>query len=179
MTRRSGLSGSRLSAGRTGLDWAPRKRTPTKNKPPPTNPPPAATGNHIGLRTTQSDVQRATGGERLRRHDQARPPYRLRLQLSTSTLRARAEALANAGWTEQALAAAVTNREWEGARGGAVITWLTDLANEPRSRPAAREDPRTGTLRRRLERAQARASAAAPDSPARAAARQLTAQLSR
>ena len=57
-----------------------------------------------------------------------RLPDRLRVQLSTATLRTRAQALASVGWTERALAVAVADRVWNGAHGGAVITWLTDLA---------------------------------------------------
>ncbi len=68
-------------------------------------------------------------------------PDRLRLQLSTSTLRRRAEALAVAGWTEPALKSAVTGRGWDGAGCGAVVTWLTDLAAEA---------PRTLQSRKRI-----------------------------
>ena len=102
-----------------------------------------------------------------------RLPDRLRAQLSTATLRTRAEALACVGWTEQALAVAVTDRVWNGAHGGAVITWLTDLASVGPPHAAANQDSRATTLRLRAEAARAKSAAAGPDSQARRQAREL------
>ena len=105
-------------------------------------------------------------------------PDRLRLQLSASTLRRRAEALAVAGWTEPALRSAVTGRGWDGAGCGAVVTWLTDLAAEAPSHPSEpKTDPRAMTLQCRAEADRARSEAAAPDSLARQQAREFAAQL--
>jgi len=107
-------------------------------------------------------------------------PDRLRLQLSTPTLRRRAEALAVAGWTEHALRSAVTSRGWDGAGCGAVVTGLTDLAAEAPVQPSEpKADPRAMTLRCRAEAARARSEAATPDSPARQQAREFAAELGR
>ena len=93
-----------------------RKELTTKKKPPPTNPTLAASVDH-SRRTTRSHDCPVDGPEQLDTFVgviRSALPDQLRLQLNTSTLRAKAEALANAGWTEQALAAAVIDREWEG-----------------------------------------------------------------
>ena len=108
-----------------------------------------------------------------------RLPERLRVQLGTATLRTKAQALAGVGWTEQALAMAITDREWNGAHGGAVIAWLTDLASMGPWPTGPNQDSRTTTLRLRAEAAGAKSAAAGPDSPARKQARQLVAQLGR
>jgi len=108
-----------------------------------------------------------------------RLPERLRVQLGTATLRTKAQALAGVGWTEQALAMAITDREWNGAHGGAVIAWLTDLASMGPWPTGPNQDSRTTTLRLRAEAARAKSAAAGPDSPARKQARQLVAQLGR
>ena len=105
---------------------------------------------------------------------------RLRLQRGTAALRARAEKLAGVGWTERALAVAISDRVWTGAHGGAVITWLADLASQGPLHPTtADHDSRTTTLRLRAEAARTKSAAAGPDSPARNQARELVAQLGR
>src|SRR5664279_1249176 len=96
-----------------------------------------------------------------------RLPERLRVQLGTATLRTKAQALAGVGWTEQALAMAITDREWNGAHGGAVIAWLTDLASIGPWPTGPNLDSRTTTLRLRAEAARTKSAAAGPDSPAR------------
>ena len=108
-----------------------------------------------------------------------RLPDPLRAQLSTATLRARAQALASVGWTERAMAVAVADRVWSGAHGGAVIAWLTDLGTVGPPHTAANHDSRTATLRLRAKAARAKSAAAGVDSPARAAARERAAQLGR
>ena len=82
-----------------------------------------------------------------------RLPDRLRAQLSTATLRIKARALASAGWTEQALAVAVTDRGWNGAHAGAVLIWLSDLASVKPPCTEATHESRTITLRLRAEAA--------------------------
>ena len=130
-------------------------------------------------RPTARAADPAAEADELVRVIRERLPDRLRAQLSTATLRTRAQTLASAGWTAQPLAVAVTDRVWNGAHGGAVITWLTDLANVGPPHAAANHDSRTTTLRLRAEAARAKSAAAGADSPARAAARQLAAQLGR
>ena len=105
-----------------------------------------------------------------------RLPDRLRVQLGTATLRTKVKALAGVGWTEQALAMAFTDRVWNGAHGGAVIAWLTDLASMGPWPTGPNQDSRTTTLRLRAEAARAKSAAAGPDSPARRQARQLVAR---
>jgi hypothetical protein len=153
----------------------------TKKEQPPT---------HLAPTTVRSPVPRTTGptaratdlaaeADALVRVIRDRLPGRLRVQLSTATLRTRAQALASVGWTAQPLAAALTDRVWHGAHGGAVITWLTDLASVGPPHAAANQDSRATTLRLRAEAARAKSAAAGPDSPARNQARQLAAQLRR
>ena len=138
-------------------------------------------------RTTQTTGQLATRtafpvaeADPLVRVIRDRLPERLRVQLRTATLRARAEALAGAGWTEPALAGTMAGRVWTGAHGGAVITWLADLASQgPPQAATANDDSRAMTLRLRAEAVRTKSAAAGPDSPARVQARQLVAQLGR
>ena len=101
------------------------------------------------------------------------------MQLSTAALRTRAQALARVGWTERALAVAVGDRVWSGAHGGAVIAWITDLADLGPPRTEAIHDSRTATLRLRAGAARAKSAAVALDSPARSQAREFAAQLRR
>jgi len=153
----------------------------TKKQQPPTHPAPT-TVRYPVPRTTGPTARAgdlAAQADTLIRVIRDRLPDRLRVQLSTATLRTRAQALASVGWTAQPLAAALTDRIWHGAHGGAVITWLTDLANVGPPRTTLNQDSRTTTLRLRTEAAQAKSAAAGPDSPARNQARELAAQLRR
>jgi hypothetical protein len=156
----------------------------TKKEPPPTVAPmdaPAGAEGCDGPRRSVASTpapDRSAGVDPLVRTIRGCLPDRLGNQLTSSTLRAKAQALANAGWTQQGLASAVTARGWDGAGAGAVIAWLTGLAAQTRSSAAApAEDSRTATLRRRADTARARAAAAGANSPARIQARELAARL--
>ena len=153
----------------------------TKKEQPPADQPPSPVRFHVPPTTgpTARATDLAGQADELVRVIRDRLPDRLRAQLSTATLRTRAQTLASAGWTAQPLAVAVADRVWNGAHGGAVITWLTELANVGPPRAAPNNDSRTTTLRLRAEAARAKSAAAGADSPARAAARQLAAQLGR
>jgi hypothetical protein len=157
------------------------KESTTKKEEPPADLPPSPVRFHVppAIGTTARATDLAAESDALVRVIRDRLPDRLRAQLSTATLRTRAQALAGAGWTAQPLAVAVADRVWNGAHGGAVITWLTELANVGPPRAAPNNDSRTTTLRLRAEAARAKSAAAGADSPARAAARQLAAQLGR
>lgn len=92
-------------------------------------------------------------------------------------LQRRCTALAAAGWTADQVADAVRGRGWDGAGVGALLSWLGDLRNECRtakmyvlqsiSSAPARGPDLVEEYRRALN------SAAASDSPARAAALRL------
>ena len=157
------------------------KELRTKKEQPPADLPttPARFPVPPITRPTARATDLAAEADALVRVIRDRLPDRLRAQLSTATLRTRAQALAGAGWTAQPLAVAVTDRVWNGAHGGAVITWLTDLENVGPPQAAANHDSRTTTLRLRAEAARAKSAAAGGDSPARAAARELAAQFGR
>jgi hypothetical protein len=157
------------------------KEPTTKKEQPPADLLTSAVRFHVPPTTgpTARATDLAAEADELVRVIRDRLPDRLRAQLSTATLRTRAQALASAGWTAQPLAVAVTDRVWNGAHGGAVITWLTNLATEGPAQAAANPDSRTTTLRLRAEAARAKSAAAGPDSPAREQARQLAAQLRR
>jgi len=157
------------------------KESTTKKEQPPADQPPSAVRFHVPPITgpTARTTDLAVEADALVRVIRDRLPDRLRVQLSTATLRTRAQALAGVGWTAQPLAVAVTDRVWNGAHAGAVITWLTDLAKVGPPHNTANRDSRTTTLRQRAEAARAKSAAAGADSPARAAARELAAQLRR
>ena len=170
------------SAHTHGQDPAHLGKEPTtKKEQPPADRVTTAGGSSFPLPTRATSRAGDLGAEAdaLVRVIRDRLPDRLRAQLSTGTLRTRAEVLAAAGWTEPALSVALTDRVWTGANGGAVITWLTDLAKVGPLLTAANHDSRTTTLRLRAESAEAKSAAAAADSPARAAARELAAQFGR
>jgi len=154
------------------------KEPTTKKEQPPAVPVTAAARHHSPPTTppaTRAGVQVAEA-EALVRVIRERLPDRLRVQLGTATLRTKVMALAGVGWTEQALAMAFTDRVWNGAHGGAVIAWLTDLASMGPWPTGPNQDSRTTTLRLRAEAARAKSAAAGPDSPARRQARQLVAR---
>jgi hypothetical protein len=158
-----------------------RKEPTTKKEQPPADQPPSPVRFHVPPTTgpTARATDLAGQADELVRMIRDRLPDRLQAQLSTATLRTREQTLASAGWTAQPLAVAVADRVWNGAHGGAVITWLTELENVGPPRAAPNNDSRTTTLRLRAEAARAKSAAAGADSPARAAARQLAAQLGR
>ena len=105
-------------------------------------------------------------------------PERLRVQISTPVIRARADALVDANWTEQDLSAVTAERNSHGAGPGAVVTWLKDLASsKPVSRTRRPADSRARTLQLRADHARRKAAAAPSDSPARRAAVVLATRL--
>lgn len=57
-------------------------------------------------------------------------PTSLANQLGTKVLRNRCAGLAEAGWTCEQVKSATRARSWTGARGGAVVQWITELDAE-------------------------------------------------
>lgn len=150
-----------------------RKESTTKKELPP-----AGSGQLERPRSNQSPVNSSGPAEPLVRVIREGLPDRLHSQLANSTLTVRATLLARAGWTDTALAVAMTRRTWAGAGPGAVVTWLTDLAAVvPPRVPARPEDARTATFRLRARDAADRLASAGPESRARQQARELAASL--
>ena len=159
------------------------KETTTKKKPPPTAPVPGV-GGPGGPPATPTGNLPADGPDpatdALLRTLRCTLPDRLRCQLTGSALRARAVALAQTGWTDRALAAAVTTRRWDGAGPGAVMVWLGDLASAaPAQTVTEQEDSKSRLRRLRADRAAAIAAAAPPDSPSRRRALDISALLAK
>ncbi|MET3807360.1 hypothetical protein ABIB25_004383 [Nakamurella sp. UYEF19] len=161
--------------------------TSTKNWNPPPHPAPCAEDSSISfgpvISVESRDSKNGAGGK----VESAVPalveavrgvlPPALARQLIGRALERRCAALAVVGWTADQASAAVRSRSWDGAGAGAVIAWLADLCQErPVSQVIARRrvsDRASGVADLAEEYRQALKSAAASDSPARAAARRV------
>ena len=108
-------------------------------------------------------------------------PIRLRQELLLSVIVRECEGLTTGNWTAQTISTAVRKRSWDGAGGGVVVRWIRQLSDAQvppdKDKAIALRSVSVSSEHLQAEFEAARKMRSAPDSPARIAARQLSAAI--
>ena len=172
-------------SGRSGVKPAsdePSTSAPNEN-PPPTPPEaidqPTANARRLGIvqPRQQTDPSCRPAEELVDAIVRTLPPLLVK-QINRRALAVRCSSLADGGWTPAEVARAVVEKSWHGARGGAVMAWLSDLARETARSELAVGVKQSAKPQIAVELRLARDSAAAANSQARRQAVALAAAAS-